>query len=462
MALSRRFTLHNVPGPTPARAYELVPTLKHDSASSEPAAKTAAASRSASADNSEVLREPGIPFAEFVTIIAMIMALNAMAIDVMLPALPAIGDALNIVEENNRQLVLLSYLVGFGGAQFFFGPVTDALGRRRILVGGLALYSLASIAAIFASDLTVLLIARVIQGIGCAAARVAALSVVRDCYTGRRMGKVMSLVMMVFMAVPIVAPSIGQAVLLVAGWHWIFALLLFSGAAMMVWSAYRMPETLAVEKRRPIVLSTVLGAYGTALGTRVCLGYSVGTAFIFGGLFSFLAMSQQIFVDVFGLGTLFPIVFAAIAATMAVSSFTNAQLVEAIGMRRLSHGAAVVYTSLGFLVWLLPALGVENFWLFMILTTVIMTSFGFLGANFNAMAIEPLGAIAGTASSVIGTISTLGGALLGYVMGQLFDGTTQPLGLAFFVYGLAAIGCILYAERGRMFHALHDTQTASD
>ncbi len=160
-----------------------------------------------------------------------------MAIDVMLPALPAIGDALNIVEENNRQLVLLSYLVGFGGAQLFFGPVTDALGRRGILVGGLALYSLASIGAIFAMDLDTLLLARVLQGIGCAAARVTALSVVRDCYTGRRMGKVMSLVMMVFMAVPVVAPSIGQAVLLIAGWHWIFALLLIYGVAMMIWSA---------------------------------------------------------------------------------------------------------------------------------------------------------------------------------------------------------------------------------
>lgn len=432
--------------------------MKHDSepsdATSEPAADPARSSAS-----SEVLREPGIPFAEFVTIIAMIMALNAMAIDVMLPALPAIGDALNIIEENNRQLILLSYLVGFGGAQLFFGPVTDAFGRRHILVGGLALYSLASVAAIFAMDLDTLLIARVLQGVGCAAARVSALSVVRDCYTGRRMGKVMSLVMMVFMAVPVVAPSVGQAVLLIAGWHWIFALLLLSGFAMMVWSALRMPETLAQEKRRPMVLKTITSAYLTALTTRVSLGYMVGTAFIFGGLFSFLAMSQQIFVDIFGLGTLFPIVFAAIAITMAVASFTNAQLVEAIGMRRLSHGAAVIYTALGFVVWLLPSLGLENFWLFLVLTTAIMTSFGFLGANFNAMAMEPLGAIAGTASSVIGTISTLGGAILGYVMGQLFDGTTQPLGLAFSVYGLCAIGCILYAERGRMFHALHDQPT---
>jgi len=430
--------------------------VKHDSESSDAITEPAAGQPRTGA-SSEVLREPGIPFAEFVAIIAMIMALNAMAIDVMLPALPAIGDALNIIEENNRQLILLSYLVGFGGAQLFFGPVTDAFGRRRILVGGLALYSLASIAAIFATDLDTLLIARVLQGIGCAAARVAALSVVRDCYTGRRMGKVMSLVMMVFMAVPVVAPSIGQAVLLIAGWHWIFALLLLSGFAMMVWSALRMPETLALEKRRPMVLSTITSAYRTALTTRVSLGYTVGTAFIFGGLFSFLAMSQQIFVDIFDLGTLFPIVFAAIAITMAVASFTNAQLVEAIGMRRLSHGAAVIYTGLGFLVWLLAALGLENFWVFMVLATLIMTSFGFLGANFNAMAMEPLGAIAGTASSVIGTISTLGGAILGYIMGQLFDGSTQPLGLAYTVYGLCAIGCILYAERGRMFHALHDT-----
>jgi DHA1 family bicyclomycin/chloramphenicol resistance-like MFS transporter len=419
-------------------------------------AGTPAAAPSRPRAGGEVLREPGIPFAEFVAIVAMIMALNAMAIDVMLPALPAIGDALNIVEDNDRQLVLLSYLVGFGGAQLFFGPVTDALGRRRILVGGLALYSAASVAAIFAMDLETLLVARIVQGIGCAAARVAALSVVRDCYTGRRMGRVMSLVMMVFMAVPVVAPSIGQALLLMGNWHWIFALLLAGGLAVMIWSWKRMPETLPPDRRRPMVLATIIGAYRTALTTRVSLGYTVGTAFIFGGLFSFLAMSQQIFVDIFGLGTLFPIVFAAIAISMAAASFTNAQLVEAIGMRRLSHGAAVIYTGLGFVIWLLPNFGIETLWLFLLLSAAVMTSFGFLGANFNAMAMEPLGAIAGTASSVIGTISTLGGALLGYVMGQLFDGTTQPLGLAFTVYGLCAIGCILYAEGGRMFHAHHD------
>ena len=428
--------------------------MKDTSDPSDAPAEEAAEQGAAPGSYSETLRDPGIPFVEFVTIIAMIMALNAMAIDVMLPALPAMGDALNIVEENNRQLILLSYLIGFGGGQLFFGPITDALGRRKVMAGGLALYSLASIAAIFAVDLDQLLLERVLQGVGCAAARVAALSVVRDCYTGRKMGKVMSLVMMVFMAVPVIAPSIGQAVLLFAGWRWIFTLLLIAGFGMLIWTVLRLPETLTAEKRRPMEFSTIVGAYRIAISTRVSLGYTVGTAFIFGGLFSFLAMSQQIFVDVFGLGNLFPVVFAAIAIAMAASSFTNAQLVEAIGMRRLSHGAAVLYTVLGFVVFLISALGFENFWVFMILTAIIMMSFGFMGANFNAMAMEPLGAIAGTASSVIGFISTLGGAILGYMMGQLFNGTTLPLGLAFAVYGLCAIGCILYAEHGRMFHAL--------
>lgn len=419
-------------------------------------AAVADSSAGASRPTGEVLREPGIPFTEFVAIIAMIMALNAMAIDVMLPALPAIGDALDIIEENNRQLILTTYLAGFGGAQLFFGPLTDALGRRKVLIGGLALYSLASIGAIFASDLQTLLIARVLQGVGCAGARVAALSVVRDCYTGRSMGKVMSLVMMVFMAVPVIAPSVGQVVLLLAGWHWIFAFLLFAGLAVLVWSMLRMPETLAPDRRRPVEISEISNAYGTAITTRVCVGYAVATAFVFAGLFAFLAMSQQIFVDIFGLGNLFPVVFASIAIAMAISSFTNAQLVEAMGMRRLSHAALIVYTLFGFSIFAVSALGLESLASFFILTTIVMMCFGFVGANFNAMAMEPLGKIAGTAASVIGFITTLGGALLGHVMGQLFDGTTEPLGLAFAVYGLAAIACVLFAEKGRMFHALHD------
>nr|WP_247653827.1 multidrug effflux MFS transporter [Labrenzia sp. PHM005] len=428
--------------------------MKHSDTATEYSPAASGTAPAAGRGKAEVLRDPGIPFAEFVTIIALLMALNALAIDVMLPALPAIGEALKIQEENNRQMVLLLYLVGFGGGQLFFGPIADTLGRRKVLIGGLALYSLASVAAILTNDLTQFLAARVLQGVGCAAARVTALSIVRDCFTGRRMAKVMSLVMMVFMAVPIVAPSIGQAILFVAGWHWIFTMLLAAGVGMLAWTGLRLPETLAPEHRQPMVVSNIAGAYWKALTTQVTFGYTIGLAFIFGGLFAFLAMSQQIFVDVFGLGAYFPLVFAAIAIAMAGSSFMNARLVEAIGMRRLSHAAALAFTALGFSIAAVAAAGFENLWLFLILTTLVMTTFGFLGANFNTMAMEPLGDIAGTASSVIGFVSTLGGAILGYLMGQMFDGSTLPLGLAFGFYGVAAIACILFAERGSMFHAL--------
>lgn len=428
--------------------------MKHNDTVTDYSPSGSGASSAAVAGRSETLRDPGIPFAEFVTIIALLMALNALAIDVMLPALPAIGEALSIREENNRQTVLLLYLVGFGGGQLFFGPITDSLGRRKVMIGGLALYSLASVAAILTNDLTQFLAARVLQGVGCAAARVAALSVVRDCFTGRRMAKVMSLVMMVFMAVPIVAPSIGQAILFVAGWQWIFSLLLAAGVVMLAWTGLRLQETLAPEHRQPMVVPNIAGAYWKALSTRVTLGYTIGLAFIFGGLFAFLAMSQQIFVDVFGLGAYFPLVFAGIAIAMAIASFMNSRLVEAIGMRRLSHAAALIYTALGFLIAGVSAAGFESLWLFLILTTLVMTTFGFLGANFNTMAMEPLGEIAGTASSVIGFVSTLGGAIFGYLMGQVFDGSTLPLGLAFGFYGLGGVACILFAEKGSMFHAL--------
>ena len=397
----------------------------------------------------------GLPFVEFVSIIAFVMALNALAVDIMLPALPEIGASLNIEVENDRQLVILSYLMGFGTAQLFFGPVIDALGRKPVLTFGLAVYTLASIAAVFAIDLEQMVAARVLQGAGCAAARVAALSVVRDCYSGRLMGKVMSLAMMVFMAVPVVAPSLGQAVLFVADWRWVFAVLLGAGLLVLVWCAVRLPETLNVQNRRPMRAGPVLDGYWIALKNPVSLGYSCGMACIFGGFIAFLAMSQQIFAEHFGLGGWFPIVFAGIAIALAFASFTNAQLVEAIGMRRLSHGAAIIYTFLGLVLYLLSYAGLDALWIVLIICCLILSCFGFIGANFNAMAIEPLGAIAGTASSVIGFISTLGGSIIGYLIGHRYDDTMQPLALGFVLCGLAAIACILYAEKGKFFQAQH-------
>lgn len=404
-----------------------------------------------------VAAHPGIPFAEFVVMIAALMALNALAMDVMLPALPDIGAALNIEHENDRQQVLVAYLIGFGGAQIFYGPISDAYGRRVILLGGLALYAVASVASLMSQTLDQLLLARAVQGVGCAATRVIAVSVVRDCYTGRQMGRVMSLVMMIFMAVPIIAPSVGQVILLVSGWRWIFTMLLFAGVVMLFWCMIRLPETLSAENRQQMGAANIIRAYWTTLRTRVSLGYMLATTFVFGGLFSFITMSQQIFVDIYGLGVWFPVVFAAIAVAMSAASYMNSRLVESVGMRRLSHTASLVFTLVGVVLYGLASMGLENIWVFTLLSAVLMACFGFIGANFNAMAMEPLGDIAGTASSVIGTVTTLGGATLGYIMGQFFNGTTQPLGLAFALYGLGALASIIYAENGTLFRALKRT-----
>lgn len=398
---------------------------------------------------------PGLSFAEFVTMVAALMALNALAMDIMLPALPDIGNALGIANENDRQQILIFYLIGFGGAQLIFGPLSDSFGRRTILIGGLALYAAASVFALFSTNLDQLLIARVLQGIGCAGTRVIAVSIVRDCYSGRRMGQVMSLVMMIFMAVPIVAPSIGQLILLVAEWHWIFSTLMGAGVLMLVWTAFRLPETLPEDARQSFSPGSISLAYLKVATTRISVGYTMATTFIFGGLFAFISMAQQIYVDIFDLGVWFPLVFAAVAVTMAVASFLNSRLVTIIGMRRLSHGAVLVFTAMGLLQVALALAGVENLAIFTVCMAINMASFGFMGANFNAMSMEPLGDIAGTASSAIGFTTTLGGAILGFIIGQNFDGTLLPMSLACAVYGLIAIGWVLLAEKGKLFHAQH-------
>ncbi len=394
-----------------------------------------------------------MPFVEFVVMMAALMALNALAMDIMLPALPQIGEALHIVNENDRQLILIVYMAGFGIAQLFYGPITDTLGRRSVLLFGLALYAAASFFALYATTLPMLLLARVLQGIGCAATRVIAVSIVRDQYSGRRMGRVMSLIMMIFMAVPILAPSVGQLVMLFAGWNWIFALLLVAGLLMLVWCGFRLPETLSEENRQLFNIKTIWGAYKTSLTTRISLGYMLAITFLFGVSFSYLSMAQQIFVEIFHLGTWFPVIFASVAVFMAFTSFMNSHFVEAIGLRRLSHSALFIYLALAYLQLFLNLWGHESIVVFMITMALMMGSFGFIGGNFNAMAMEPLGQIAGTASAVIGFVTSLGAAILGFMIGRTFDGTLLPVGIAASTYGTIAFLCVLFAERGRLFQA---------
>ncbi|KKB09857.1 multidrug effflux MFS transporter [Devosia chinhatensis] len=388
---------------------------------------------------------------EFIALIAALMAVNALAIDVMLPALPYMGEALGISNENERQFVVSAYMLGMGLAVLAFGPLTDRFGRRGPLLVGVAIYVVAAIIAAFAPNFTMLLVLRFIQGMGAASVRVISQAVVRDRYSGREMAEVMSLTFMVFMAIPIIAPGIGQILLLTGPWQSIFFFMGLLAAALWVWTFLRLPETLPVNQRRPLSARGILDSFRIVFTNRVAISYGLAGMFLFGALFGFITSAQQIYVDIYGLGVYFPVAFAAMAGLMAISSFTNSKVVRRFGMRRLSHGAMLIFTAFSGL-WLVLALNdMLPLWLFFSLLAIIMFCFGWSASNMNSLSMEPLGNVAGTAASVFGFIQTVGGALIGSYTGQLFDGTTVPTATGYFLMGVMALVCILIAEKGRLF-----------
>ncbi|WP_244491360.1 multidrug effflux MFS transporter [Bosea sp. Root381] len=393
----------------------------------------------------------GMSFRSFVALMAALMAVNALAIDSMLPALPQMAEALGIAGANERQWIITAYLLGFGVAQIVYGTLSDRFGRRPILLFGLVVYVVASVAAAFAGSFEAMMMARVVQGVGAAATRVLVVSIVRDCYSGRDMARVMSLAMIVFLAVPILAPSVGQAILFVAPWRWIFGVLTLFGALVMLWVVLRLRETQAPEDREPIAVATVLAAFRLTLTTRLAVGYMLAMAFVLGGLFGFINSAQQIFVDVFEAPEWFTTIFALIAMGMAVASLLNARIVGRLGMRRVSHGALLAYIALTGAHALLALSGHESLWSFAAFQAGAMFCFGLVAPNFGAMAMDPLGHVAGTASSVQGFVTTIGGALLGFFIGQRFDGTVVPITLGFVLCGIAALAVVLVAERGQLF-----------
>lgn len=404
----------------------------------------------------EPSREPAaarLSYAEFVTMVALLMALNAMAVDVILPALQQMGENLSVADENARQLPLTAYIVLFGLSQIVYGPLSDHFGRRPVLLFGLAVYTLACLGAAIAESFTALLVMRAVQGIGAGATRVIAISVVRDTYGGRKMASVMSLAMMVFMAIPIIAPTLGQGILIVAGWRAILVAIALFGVVMAVWCFLRLPETLAEENRRALRLGGVMEAFRIVLTTRVAFAYAISTALIFGCLFGFLNSAQQVYQEVYGLGALFPIAFSSGALFIAAASFANSRVVERLGMRLLSHSALAGFAAISALLCLIAILddGEVPFWAFYFLNLIAFGLFGFIGTNFNALAMDPLGHVAGTASSVLGFLQTFVGGVLGAAIGLAYNGTVLPLSLGFLILSLMSFATIILTERTRLF-----------
>ncbi|MHC5652560.1 multidrug effflux MFS transporter [Stappia sp. ICDLI1TA098] len=395
----------------------------------------------------------GLSFREFVALAAALMALNALATDIMLPALGEIARDFLVGDPNERQKVVIVYLLGFGAAQLICGPLSDRFGRRSVLLCGIALYAAAALLAIFATTYEQFLFCRLLQGVGCAAPRVVAVSMVRDCYSGAKMGRIMSLVMMVFMTVPILAPSAGQAVLLFGPWRAIFLLLAFGGFALLAWSGLRLGETLPGEERHPFSLRGMFAAFAHVLTNRTSLGYTLAFTCIIGALFAFIASAQQIFAEAFGLGELFPLVFAMTGLALAVSSFFSASVVERIGLKPLSHMALTFYAVVCVLQVIVAMAFGPNLFTFTGLLLLGIFAFGMIGPNFNAIAMEPQGHVAGTASALIGFITTCGGAALGFLVSSQYDGTVVPLTVGFAVFAVAALIIVAITERGQMFKA---------
>lgn len=396
-------------------------------------------------------RPLGIARWEFIALVAALMALNALAIDIMLPGLQQIGASLAVENENHRQYVITAYILGFGAPQLLYGPISDRLGRRGPLLVGMVVYVAAAGAASFAPSFEMLLALRFLQGLGAAGTRVIAVSLVRDVFGGRAMAEVMSLVFMVFMIVPVVAPLLGQGVILFSEWPMIFVLMAAIATIATLWAFLRLPETLAQERRRPFSAAAVLDGFRIVLTNRVALCYTIASTLVFGGLLGFINSAQQIYVGIYRLGVWFPVLFAVVAGMMAVSSFANARLVGRFGMRRLSHGALLGFLAVNVVTFSLALAGPVPLWAFATLFTLAMLQFGWIGSNFNAIAMEPLGHVAGTASAVQGFIQTLGGGLIGAGIGQAFDGTVVPFTAGFCLLGFGALALVLVGEKGRLF-----------
>lgn len=398
---------------------------------------------------------------ELVALLVAMTAVVALAIDMMLPALDDIAADLGTAHDNDRQYVITAYLLGFGIAQLVYGPLSDAYGRKPVILGALGLFLVATLACMLSQSFETLLLARVLQGAAAAACRVIATAIARDLTSGRRMAEVMSMVMTVFMAVPVLAPGLGQLILFYLPWRGVFGFLFIFALGLMAWLHLRMPETLHPEYRQKLGLRSTIHGFVEAMTTRLMLGYTLAGAAFFSGLYAFLGSSEQIFAEHFQLGNKFPLAFAGIAFGMGLTSYANSKLVMRWGQRRLSHSALLVFTAISALHAVLLLAGVDNLPVFMVMLASSMALLGLIGANFSALAMEPVGHIAGTASAAYGFVTGVFGALTGALIGQLYNGTAVPLVAGQAVMGALTITIVLVTERGRLFANSDEDEAAS-
>ncbi len=387
---------------------------------------------------------------EFIALIAMMFSTIAFSIDSMLPALPEIGAQLSPDDVNRAQLILTSFVLGMGIGTFFTGPLSDAFGRKPVIYGGVALYIAASAVAWTSSSLELVLAARVAQGLGAAGPRVVAMAVIRDLYSGRIMARIISIAMLLFTLVPAVAPMLGAGVIALFGWRGIFVSFILFAVIVCVWMGTRLPESLAVENRRPFRLPLMVAATKEMFAhPTVRLSIMVQTLCM-GILFTMLTMVQPVYDVIHDRAESFPFWFGFVALMSGSASVLNAALVVRVGMRRMvtwALGAQIGITTLVIVANSFPLSPDASFGLFVAWQTTVFFMAGVTMGNLNAIAMEPMGHIAGMAASVIGSVSTVFAAAIAAPVGLLFDGSITPLTTGILTMCILAFGLMIHMGR---------------
>ncbi|NBB26424.1 MFS transporter [Porphyrobacter sp. SLTP] len=387
---------------------------------------------------------------ELLWMMAMLMALNAFGIDAILPALDALAADLS-VSGNDRQFVIGVYLLAGGLGSLVPGALADRFGRRPILLGAVAVYIVLSILSALAPSYDALIAVRAAQGFFAAGIVALPPAIIRDRVGGDKMARMMSMIFVIFLMVPAIAPTIGEGILQVGSWRAIFGAMAVLGVVMGAWVYIRLPESLTDENRQQIHLRTIGANMGRALALPSTFGYVIGSALVFGALFGFINSSQQLITETFGAGDIFPLVFAICAGSMAFASWSNSRIVERFGARRVSHTALFFFIAVSAVQVMFAFQPEEHLWVFVPLMATNMALLGFIGSNFGAIAMNPFFNIAGAASSAHGFVRMTMAALLGGAIGYAFDGTARPLALALLASGLACLVLVLLSEKGKLF-----------
>jgi DHA1 family bicyclomycin/chloramphenicol resistance-like MFS transporter len=387
---------------------------------------------------------------EFTLMMSMTMAVVALAIDIVLPAFGDMREGFGLASDSNDiAAVITFFFFGLAAGQLLWGPLSDAFGRKKILYLGLAVYLIAAVASALAPSLQFLFICRFIWGIGAAGPQVVARSIVRDTYEGAAMARAMSFIMAIFILVPIIAPTLGSIILLAGTWRWVFGFTALFGAGIALWTL-RLPETLPVERRIPFRARRLTTAARFVVTNRMAMGYTLAQMTVFGFFASYLASSQLILDDVFGIDALFPVIFGASAAVMGVFMLMNTKLLKRFELRKLVRSVFVVYLvgGLGLAAVAYATDGTPSIFLFYAAMLPIFIGHALLIPNLNAIAMIPMGAVAGMAAAIIGTMATLGGAVIGTFIDRAFDGTITPFATAAAISGVVAFGLMLWADAG--------------